>query len=377
MTARSLLLACIVLLACGLGPPSPAAAQAGSEEMVVMVRAKTEDGREMIGGGIVFGTADDAIYIATARHVVADGAYMSTAITAEFLQRRGMPVEARPTTTRFSQDLAVIVVRDDKLAARLRRDLDWSRAVLDHDELTWKKAYIVGFAKGQVWSRSPQPESITSARSTEIEVDSRFVARGHSGGGVFDENWRLIGMVWADEPPLAKVYPLRLVLEEVDRSRFPVAFPLRDQPAPRPAPAQPRPRLSPISPPSTSVPASALPRLGDLMGAWRGRYAYTTYRGGVPVDFAMTLAIVDNGCRGRIEEPNTFGDRAARNLYATVVCQVDITKLPARLIFKKTYDGTGRVSHSVDYSGDISPDGRSVKGIWRIGNEYGTFELVR
>lgn len=114
--------------------------------------------------------------------------------------------------------------------------------------------------------------------------------------------------------------------------------------------------------------------LAALDGMWQG-----VYSGGQnprPVNFVMTLQVHGNSCRGRIEEPNTFGHPSAARLYANVECRL-VAVRPQRLVFRKTYDGTGGQSHSVDYDGEISVDGRSVTGSWRIGTLSGPFSLAR
>lgn len=123
-----------------------------------------------------------------------------------------------------------------------------------------------------------------------------------------------------------------------------------------------------------TVGAGQYAALPDLGGTWRGVYA-----GGLnqrPVDFVMTLQ-VGNTCRGRIEEPNTFGHPSAPKLYANVECRLQSSGGQSRLMFRKVYDGTGGQSHSVDYDGEVSLDGRRVTGTWRVGTLSGTFSLIR
>jgi len=124
------------------------------------------------------------------------------------------------------------------------------------------------------------------------------------------------------------------------------------------------------------VSAFAQTSLADLDGHWRGFYTYSTQN--LPgVEFDMTFQVRGDTCRGRIVEPNTFGDRSTSMLYANVECQLIVGKMPARLLFKKVYDGTGGQFHDVDYEGDISADRRTVTGGWRTGTQNGRFTLTR
>ena len=53
---------------------------------------------------------------------------------------------------------------------------------------------------------------------------------------------------------------------------------------------------------------------------------------------------------------------AGRPFGATVQGEVNDTKIK----FRKTYDGTGDVRHSVDYEGDYKSTGRELSGIWEL-----------
>lgn len=78
-----------------------------------------------------------------------------------------------------------------------------------------------------------------------------------------------------------------------------------------------------------------------------------------------------------MEEPNTFGHPSAPKLYANVECRLLVGSGPPRLVLRKVYDGTGGQSHAVHYEGDLSWDGRTVNGNWRIGATTGRFSLTK
>jgi hypothetical protein len=116
--------------------------------------------------------------------------------------------------------------------------------------------------------------------------------------------------------------------------------------------------------------------LRDLDGAWWGMYTYAD-RTRRPVEFTMDIRVAGNTCQGRIEEPNTFGHPSAPRLYANSDCRLLIGGGPPRLIFRKTYDGTGGQSHSVDYEGEIATDMQGITGTWRLGTQSGRFSLIK
>lgn len=106
---------------------------------------------------------------------------------------------------------------------------------------------------------------------------------------------------------------------------------------------------------------------------WSGQYSYpSSDKPRAPVPFTLTLRVsADGSLSGRTEEPNTFGDKSASKLYGTVRGNISGSGLQ----FTKTYDGTGGVSHSVVYNGNLSSDGSNVSGSWRIKDFSGAFNL--
>jgi hypothetical protein len=78
---------------------------------------------------------------------------------------------------------------------------------------------------------------------------------------------------------------------------------------------------------------------------------------------------------GTAVESNAFGD-ASKVLFLTSMIQGSV-KPDGSVTFVKTYDGAGDVSHSVSYSGRISPSGRRIQGRYTAEGASGRFEMVR
>ncbi|MCX7364799.1 MAG: hypothetical protein NTV97_23585 [Alphaproteobacteria bacterium] len=104
----------------------------------------------------------------------------------------------------------------------------------------------------------------------------------------------------------------------------------------------------------------------DVASAWTGYYHYNDGR--QPVPFRMTLRFNGNNFRGRVSEPATFGTGASM-LSADVVGTIT----DGKVVFTKTYDGTGGQTHPVQYYGTLSPDGTKISGGWLIETMSGTF----
>jgi hypothetical protein len=74
-------------------------------------------------------------------------------------------------------------------------------------------------------------------------------------------------------------------------------------------------------------------------------------------------------------EVNTFGD-TSKNLFLTST--IEGTVSGRNVVLVKQYDGSGGVSHSVRYSGAVSPNGRTIKGKYDAGDgATGAFEFAR
>ena len=107
-------------------------------------------------------------------------------------------------------------------------------------------------------------------------------------------------------------------------------------------------------------------------GKWRGQYRYPPGSSQAPVSFDMDLTFSQGTVSGFIVEPATFGNKTSKNLYATFAGTVNGNTVE----WKKTYDGTGGVSHSVIYRGELDRDRRTITGRWRLGPNWGgTFNI--
>lgn len=105
---------------------------------------------------------------------------------------------------------------------------------------------------------------------------------------------------------------------------------------------------------------------------WGGHYEYAnSSQPAVPFTLAISTA-ADGTFTGETTEPPTFGNGSSVALTARVKGLIS----DATLQFTKTYDGSGGQTHSVEYAGSISADGRSMKGTWRLEPLHGTFSAT-
>lgn len=117
----------------------------------------------------------------------------------------------------------------------------------------------------------------------------------------------------------------------------------------------------------------AVPRT-NISGVWNGTILYPDGRAPKPFTFTFDA---DNSCRGRGEEPNTFGTRCSLELFSNLSCSALALYAGRVITINKTYDGTCGATHSVIYTGTVSADLNEISGIWSLGDISGRFSLRR
>jgi hypothetical protein len=103
----------------------------------------------------------------------------------------------------------------------------------------------------------------------------------------------------------------------------------------------------------------------SLTGVWHGLYSYDVAMD--PVYFVATLMSGGNWISGTSHEAEIGQSGEPLTLFASL----DGTRAELQIDFIKTYDGTGGWSHSVQYSGTLSPDETEIEGAWTIAETIG------
>ena len=106
----------------------------------------------------------------------------------------------------------------------------------------------------------------------------------------------------------------------------------------------------------------------EMYGRWAGTYYYSDGR--PPVNFTLEVITPGTSFYGQIIEPNTFGNSGNRFLYSDVDGQI---YKDGSIRFYKYYDGSGGVSHMVQYDGWFTNHG--IEGTWSVDNAWGDFVL--
>ena len=127
---RAIVMGATLLAATFMAAPLAAQGESGeAEQLVVMIRC-TLDGKESSGAGIIFGAANDRLYVVTASHVVRHGADEATDIRVELRSLPGEPVRATLTTAFDAKlDLAVLSIGGVKASGTGREGGEYSLEV--------------------------------------------------------------------------------------------------------------------------------------------------------------------------------------------------------------------------------------------------------
>jgi len=212
-------------------PATPGAAQSGRpresqeiEQLVVMIHCKLGD-QETIGAGIIFGTANDRLYIVTANHVVRPNGQSATAILVELRALPGEPVPATLLTTfDAGRDLAVVSIRGAKALGVDSASIPFDRLGDPTALARGDGVYALGYPQGQPWGVNVAPTPVAATSDSLLMFESSLVSKGHSGGALLNQRWEIVGLLLNVQPPTATARSIAQVVEILRGWRYPVAL---------------------------------------------------------------------------------------------------------------------------------------------------------
>lgn len=185
-----------------------------AQKLIVKITSESN-----FGAGIVVGQIGDIVFVTTANHVVRRGAKEAQNLKVEF---NFWPEEIEAKLLKHYDkelDVAVLLVNLQKsnLNSKVFNQFLPLEQVKYVSEVTEEmKLYPVGHPAGEEWFVPPVSQNIYNV---EVENISFYFQcdQGYSGGGIFDENWNLVGMVKMFSPPLCRAVSferIRLALEK-------------------------------------------------------------------------------------------------------------------------------------------------------------------
>ncbi|MEM6410035.1 MAG: hypothetical protein AAF683_00705 [Pseudomonadota bacterium] len=113
----------------------------------------------------------------------------------------------------------------------------------------------------------------------------------------------------------------------------------------------------------------------DMNGIWSGMYNYNDID--MTVKFTAWLDDQNSVIGGTTMEPNTFAPEGPDDLMAII----EGARAGLDVAFQKTYEASsGVVQTPVFYEGEVDPDFKEVRGVWRFEapeRTSGEFRLIR
>ena len=180
-------------------------------EIIVMIEGEL-GGAPTYGAGIIFAQEQDALYIATANHVVRRGSQNAQNLRVKFKKNPNDFVSGQ-LLDKFDSDLDLAVI---SISGVTRKGIDLSdldMKVLGKSEFSGRgdRVYPVGNPNGVPWGMPVVPDQIAQMVGKGITFQSAFITSGHSGGGLIEESGLLVGMIIKDQPP----FGLAVTIDEV------------------------------------------------------------------------------------------------------------------------------------------------------------------
>ena len=177
----------------------------GVEPLAPPGNAADDDQIVKYGAAVIVGRGDGHVYLATAQHVVYLGSAERAAVPSDqpptrvevrfwFLPDRRFQAEALRRDEEL--DLAVLRVAETPELAQALERVDFHRVrppeVLRSDD----KLRTVGNPQGEnPWYATPfELDLFDRLEESQLRFHTRLLMAGHSGGGLFTEDWYLVGI---------------------------------------------------------------------------------------------------------------------------------------------------------------------------------------
>ncbi len=198
--------------------------QASDEAKNLIVHIK---GHAVEGAGVAFAVEGQTILGVTARHVVFKPNENPAQLEFRFkMWRQALKLVAAaddtlPLRGHPQQDLAVFRIdaaplglAQSELTLALGFDRLGDTSTLDPGAAI----YTIGHAPGGTWLDSKAPgrlvgvEAFANPKQRDTLKLEHFCPPGHSGGGVFDQHWQLIGMIFDNQQPYCRGLRVETIL---------------------------------------------------------------------------------------------------------------------------------------------------------------------
>jgi PEGA domain/Trypsin-like peptidase domain/Curli production assembly/transport component CsgG len=181
-----------------------------AEALVVRLTGPNTD-----GAGILVNVDDKHAYGVTAKHVVFQQGRVVEGLKARLRAWPGQVLDARATRMHHREDLAVFEVDLGPLGlslAEIRQGIPFDQLGVSTALDPGDPLFTVGHATAGAWITPKEPARFARGEAGDTFLFELPCAPGHSGGGVFDGDWQLVGMMIEEERPYCRALRIEPVL---------------------------------------------------------------------------------------------------------------------------------------------------------------------
>jgi alpha-tubulin suppressor-like RCC1 family protein len=201
-----------------------AEAEQDAAKLVAMLKTTFQDeAGERLGAGIVVGAKDDVLYIATANHNVrwGDARIANLRVYLNGDENKSLAGTVLPEFD-AALDLAVVGVKGLSPSVVAAMEIPFERLGDVSSLGRGDTVTMLGHPNGHAWEMAIYPDRLSGVKEDRLLFQSTFIASGHSGGALLDENLDVVGLVRSDQPPYGEAVKIGKVLERVAAWGYPV-----------------------------------------------------------------------------------------------------------------------------------------------------------
>jgi hypothetical protein len=185
--------------------------QEHAELLVARISAENSD-----GAGILFHIDDHYAYGITAKHVVFQHGKMIEGLHAELRAWPGRQLPVEAIKLHYQEDLAVFRIDLGPLGlsrAKVLEGVPLNQLGASNNLDPGTELYSLGHSPDNAWIAPKQPVHFARTVGANAFLFELNCPRGHSGGAVFDQRWRLVGMMIDAEPPFCRALRIEPILK--------------------------------------------------------------------------------------------------------------------------------------------------------------------
>lgn len=188
-------------------------------------RWRSEDARQLVvritapiaeGAGIVVASADNGVYIVTAKHIVFRQGKAVSDLSVQFRQASASPFRVDFSHVRVDprEDIAAFFL-DLKAQRNLRDSLEEALSTVEIQSIKTTSLgeflHIAGHSSAGSWQVSPPGDYKFYKKEGEKFLMWGSCPQGHDGGAVYGKSWKLLGMAIDEERPFCRAYSMPIL----------------------------------------------------------------------------------------------------------------------------------------------------------------------